>query len=704
MKISILLPFKEDYSPKYSGAVSIHVSNLLKYSKYRKSITIYGNTENHSYLTKNYFNIKIKSNLISSNNKKYIKKFIELSEKKNPEIIEIHNRPSYVIPIKKALNSKIIIYFHNDPLTLSGSKSKSDRINILDQCDYIFFNSNWTKRKFFSEINEDNYIDKFGVCFQSTKKTKINLNKKKKIISFVGKLNSAKGYDIFGQAILKILDKYPEWKSIVVGDEPREKYFFQHKNLNIYNFKENKFVLNLLKKTSIFVACSRWEEPFGRSSLEASSMACATVITNRGGLTETTKNPVILDRLDVKTLYQTIEKLILNSNKRKKIQKQNYKSFYLTHEYVSKIIDKVREKIIYKFFRKNINLKKNTKLKIIHITNFNYRYFGRLQYNTGIRFNNGLIKNGHNVLSLSDRDLISFSKSFSDPSGERYLNKLVKNTIDNFKPDLILLGHADRVHIKTLMDAKNKYPYMKVGQWFLDPLSKKGPDYEKNKQRIKEKSKVCDASFITTSPDALDFKINNSFFIPNPCDNSLDNLKNFNYDCDFDIFYAISHGVHRGNLRPGKRDEREIFVSKLMRISKEIKFDTFGMFGKQPIWGNEFLVRLSKSRMALNLSRGKPIKYYSSDRIAQLMGNGLLTFIHKDTLYSDFFDNNEMIFYNDVFDLSEKIKKYQRDKKKSSIIARNGYAKYHKFFNSSVVSNYIIDNIYGTNNSYYWDK
>jgi glycosyltransferase involved in cell wall biosynthesis len=33
--------------------------------------------------------------------------------------------------------------------------------------------------------------------------------------------------------------------------------------------------------------CSRWEEPFGRVALEASSRGCAvTIITNRGGLPE----------------------------------------------------------------------------------------------------------------------------------------------------------------------------------------------------------------------------------------------------------------------------------------------------------------------------------------------------------------------------------------------------------------------------------
>ena len=40
--------------------------------------------------------------------------------------------------------------------------------------------------------------------------------------------------------------------------------------------------------------------------------------------------------------------------------------------------------------------------------------------------------------------------------------------------------------------------------------------------------------------------------------------------------------------------------------------------------------------MGLNLSRGKPTKYYSSNRIASIMGNGLLTFINEKVQMSDF--------------------------------------------------------------------
>ena len=50
MKIAILLPYKEDYTPKYSGAVSIHVSNLIKYSKFKNTTTVFGNTKKKLFI------------------------------------------------------------------------------------------------------------------------------------------------------------------------------------------------------------------------------------------------------------------------------------------------------------------------------------------------------------------------------------------------------------------------------------------------------------------------------------------------------------------------------------------------------------------------------------------------------------------------------------------------------------------------------
>ena len=105
----------------------------------------------------------------------------------------------------------------------------------------------------------------------------------------------------------------------------------------------------------------------------------------------------------------------------------------------------------------------------------------------------------------------------------------------------------------------------------------------------------------------------------------------------------------------------------------------------QPTWSNNFLMNLSNSSMGLNLSRGKPIKYYSSDRIAQLVGNGLLTFIDEKTRLNDFFSNKEILFYKNLDDLSYKLNRFKKDKKDRINIAKNGKRFYFKYFNSTNV-------------------
>ena len=327
----------------------------------------------------------------------------------------------------------------------------------------------------------------------------------------------------------------------------------------------------------------------------------------------------------------------------------------------------------------------------MHITNFNERFDGRLHYNTGRRLNNGFIRNGHNVLTLSDRDILHSSKSINDPSGKKSLDKKIVDSFTNFKPDLIVLGHADRVSKDTLLKIKGFDKDLKIAQWFLDPLSKYGPDHENNKKRILDKISVIDNSFLTTDPSSLSFKMENSFFMPNPCDVSFETLSNYKKDCNYDIFFAMSHGVHRGNLKSGKQDDREIFINKLIKYNQKLKFDVYGMNNVQPIWAENFLNKISNSYMGLNLSRGKPIKYYSSDRLVQIIGNGLLTFVDEKTQLNDFFKDNEMIFYKDINDLSYKLNKYKKDVRIGKKIAERGKKKYFKFFNSSLVAEYIIN-------------
>ena len=698
MKIAVLLPYKENYSSIDTGAVSIFVNDVNNLSKFKKNITIYGSTT-YEALSKNYKNLSFEKKLLQSSSKIYVKEFLNSIKKDKFDLLEIHNRPHYLKYLSKLKETKKIIFFHNNPLEMQGSTTVNDRNYLLKNSDALIFNSNWTKNKFLYNLDLKNH-DKINVIPQSTSKVTVDFSKKKKIISFVGKLNSAKGFDIFGESILNILNKYDDWSGIIIGSEPRQKLFYEHSNLKITGFKNNNYVLNKLKEVSISVTPSRWNEPFGRSSLEAASRGCAIIRSDTGGLRETTNHSIVLKKLSSYELTKKIEFLIKNPKNLRKLQKLNYKNFVLTNKYSCSLLDNLREKL---FSTKSELVKSNKIIKILHITNFNERFNARLHYNTGKRINNGLIRLGYNVYQLSDRDIISTNRSLLDFNSEKFLNNKVIEICKNFKPDFILLGHADLINSETLNYLKTNNKNLRIAQWFLDPLSKFGPDYLNNKKRILKNIDFIDSTFITTEPSVLDFKINNCYFIPNPVDKSFETLQNFKYTGTKDLFFAMSHGVHRGNLKKGKSDDRKYLLNKLSS-KKGIICDFYGINKTQPIWAEDFLIRIAQSNMGLNLSRGKPIKYYSSDRIAQLMGNGLLTFIHKDYHYSDFFTDKEIVTYKNYNDLVKKILYFKKKPALRKLIAKNGYEKYHKEFGSEKVAKFIISkitNLY-SREKFYW--
>ena len=697
MKISILLPYKENFSPNYAGAVSIFIKDTLKISSFKKNTIVYGNTSYKKKFSTNYINLNFKKSLIKSSTKSYIYEFLKKENENKSNLIEFHNRPSYLKFLIDLKYAKKVLYFHNDPLEMNGSRNINERIFLIENLDKIIFNSEWSKSRFVKNLN-NLYANsnKLQIIKQSIDPKKINLKNKKKIITFVGKLNSAKGYDIFGKAIIPILNEFKDWSSIVIGDEPREKINFEHERLKILGFQNHNNVLKNLEKTSISVVCSRWNEPFGRISLEAASRGCGVIISNRGGLKETITDGVILNDISAKNFSKNIKKLIKNPKLLKQYQKNSLKNFYLTNDYTTTKIDKYRKQLLYNDSLNYIN----SKLKILHITNLNEKHNGRLFYNTGRRINNGLIKLNHKVLTLSDRDLLTNYKTIGDITGSKKLNLTFIETVRNFKPNLILLGHADSIKSESLKLIKQEFPSIKISQWFLDRMDTK---WKINKKRFIDKIKFMDYSFCTTDPKTLNLNKYKVSFIPNPVDQSLDDMKVYdNKNPEYDLFFAMSHGVHRGVLKKGKFDERENLINYLINKNPHLKFNIFGMNNVQPIWGDEFKKNLYNSKIALNLSQGKPLKYYSSDRIAQLMGNGIATLIDKKTKLNELFSEKEAIFYNSKNDLNKKLNDMIKNQKKRYILAKRGRTNYHKKFNSVLVADYIISKTFNINKKFNW--
>ena len=162
----------------------------------------------------------------------------------------------------------------------------------------------------------------------------------------------------------------------------------------------------------------------------------------------------------------------------------------------------------------------------------------------------------------------------------------------------------------------------------------------------------------------------------------------------------IPHPIHQnmkyilmdimGKLKRNKKDERTYFIDNLIEKNPNIIFDIYGYKKREPIWSEDFYYSINLSKMGLNLSRGQAIKYATSNRISSLIGNGLLTFIDIKTQLNNFLNSTEAIFYSNVDDLSEKLNYFKKNDTLRKKYAKKGKEKYFRYFDSTIVGNYII--------------
>ena len=239
----------------------------------------------------------------------------------------------------------------------------------------------------------------------------------------------------------------------------------------------------------------------------------------------------------------------------------------------------------------NINFIKN-KLKILNIYNQGQKLNHRL-YNIslGKKFSNGFIRNGHDVLEISDRDYIKNNRTLNLVPVKNTFQKYLIETFKNYNPDLLFFGHTKNIDYETIDTLKSINRNLIVSQWNEDPIMN-SLDYSKqNIENIKRYSDIVDHTFITTHPNELKNQFKNKdnfhfFFVP--VDKNIEYFNVYKLNPQKDLFYAMSHGVNRATLKEGTEDERIIFLNNLVKKISDIKYDFYGFANKQPIWGNNF--------------------------------------------------------------------------------------------------------------------
>jgi Glycosyl transferases group 1 len=328
---------------------------------------------------------------------------------------------------------------------------------------------------------------------------------------------------------------------------------------------------------------------------------------------------------------------------------------------------------------------------IVHVAYFPLSRKGGFQHSASLKLTNGMIRAGHFVLNFSDRDVARAGSFLGHRTfGRAYARRTLREFCRTHRPDVLVLGHADTILAETVAAIRADLPTLRVLQWNLDPMFE--PD---NVRRLQSKLAVVDATLVSTAGAALaplrrpGMRLG---FLPNPVDFSIERgTSHLKPALPYDLFYGCGHPARPKRVVCGTEWNMDDFMRALLARLPRIKPFFAGLMGQPHITGAPFQQALESAALGLNISRRADHFLYSSDRLPQLMGNGMVALIERATGYDTLFSDAEMAFFSSFDELVDLIERFTADPAHRMAVAAAGRARYHALFNETRVGAYLVD-------------
>lgn len=297
---------------------------------------------------------------------------------------------------------------------------------------------------------------------------------------------------------------------------------------------------------------------------------------------------------------------------------------------------------------------------------------------------NGFSRLGHAVFAFSDRAAARASSPFrSRKLGAGAANRLLLEAVDGFRPDFILLGACEGIRDETLREIRRRLPAIRMAYENVDSLTQPG-----NREKIERKVGIVDGIFVTTGdPELQSLATARTFidFMPNPLDVAVDEGRAFAAPTHrYDLFFA-------GGIVRDSPDHRLAVLEAVRRELADLRLGLFGEVGDGGwLFGREYVDTLARSRIGLSLDRENRYRLYASDRMAQYLGNGLLTAIPAGKGFERFFTREEVLFFRDADDLVRQVRGALADDQAWRRRAEAAHAKAHSLFACEKIAAYIL--------------
>ncbi|MHC4976447.1 MAG: glycosyltransferase family protein [Planctomycetota bacterium] len=319
-------------------------------------------------------------------------------------------------------------------------------------------------------------------------------------------------------------------------------------------------------------------------------------------------------------------------------------------------------------------------MRIVHCANYHFKKDGSEFANWDLKLDNGFAHNGWYVYPFSVNDRARMlSPTGHKTFGVKRANRALLETCRNVHPDVLVLGHAQNVTRETLLRVRDMLPEIRILLWYCDSVAD-----DADTGHLYERMDALDAMFFSTGgamiePYAGEGRL--SAFVPNPVDINIESNRAFECaDPEYDVVFF------------GRDDPRRNPILERLRTSVPgVRHGYFGCLGNPGVYGHQRERVLARSAMALNLSRWNDIELYSSNRIADVIGNGLLTMTHASSGLQALYPDDEVVYFESEGELAERVEYFRDRTDERRHMARRAWEHAHRDHSSELVARFMIE-------------
>jgi glycosyltransferase involved in cell wall biosynthesis len=330
-KIGVVLPARETFGLRKSGAVALCMRDSAAYSRFRDQITILG-AANCEYPDVRYRRLLDWRRWRLRTRTAYVRAVVRAAREEGFAVVEIQNRPQFVAALRQALPEvKLTLHLHNDPQEMESSRSPVERQALLRRLDAVYCVSAFVLRQFLSGVRDE--AGKTTVVYNGVAACE-PATPKEKIFAFVGRLIRDKGVVELTRAFAIAAPDLPGWRLVIAGEDSarlfhgrgaplaRERDALADR-LTLLGQVSHAEAMALFARAEIGVAPSIWREPFGRTALEAMAQGCAVIATRAGALGEVVDGAgEIVDAGDIPAFAAALRRVALDEPLRRRLQEK----------------------------------------------------------------------------------------------------------------------------------------------------------------------------------------------------------------------------------------------------------------------------------------------------------------------------------------------------------------------------------------------